>query len=101
MMLRLPSGIINVCNPWTTAERGGGGARTSLRRSVLGVRMAMLGCRMLGIEDPRGLATRVDRKRLVTFVEIDRCATRRDRGGDGLPIGQAGAEVSRLGQDGG
>jgi formylmethanofuran dehydrogenase subunit E len=42
---------------------------------VLGVRMAMLGCRMLGIEDPRGLVTRADRKRLVTFVEIDRCAT--------------------------
>ena len=42
---------------------------------VLGVRMAMLGCRMLGIDDPRGLATPADRKRLVTFVEIDRCAT--------------------------
>jgi formylmethanofuran dehydrogenase subunit E len=42
---------------------------------VLGVRMAMLGCRMLGIEDPRGVRTRADRKRLVTFVEIDRCAT--------------------------
>jgi formylmethanofuran dehydrogenase subunit E len=42
---------------------------------VLGVRMAMLGCRLLGIEDPRGLVTRADRKRLVTFVEIDRCAT--------------------------
>jgi formylmethanofuran dehydrogenase subunit E len=38
---------------------------------ILGVRMAMLGCRMLDIEDPRG----VDRKRLVTVVEIDRCAT--------------------------
>lgn len=38
---------------------------------VLGVRMAMLGCRALGIDDPRG----ADRKRLVTFVEIDRCAT--------------------------
>ena len=38
---------------------------------VLGVRMAMLGCARLGIEDPRG----ADRKRLVTFVEIDRCAT--------------------------
>lgn len=38
---------------------------------ILGVRMAMLGCRRLGIEDPRGR----DRKRLVTFVEIDRCAT--------------------------
>ena len=42
---------------------------------VLGVRMATLGCRMLGIEDPRGLVTRADRRRLVTFVEIDRCAT--------------------------
>jgi len=38
---------------------------------VLGVRMAMLGCARLGIEAPRGK----DRKRLVTFVEIDRCAT--------------------------
>ena len=42
---------------------------------ILGVRMAMLGCRMLGIDDPRGRASRPDRKRLVTFVEIDRCAT--------------------------
>lgn len=38
---------------------------------VLGVRMAMLGLQSLGIDDPRGK----DRKRLVTFVEIDRCAT--------------------------
>ena len=38
---------------------------------VLGVRLAMLGLEQLGIEDPHGK----DRKRLVTFVEIDRCAT--------------------------
>ena len=38
---------------------------------ILGVRMAMLGCERLGIADPLG----ADRKRLVTFVEIDRCAT--------------------------
>jgi formylmethanofuran dehydrogenase subunit E len=38
---------------------------------ILGVRMAMLGLARLGIEDPKG----ADRKRLVTFVEIDRCAT--------------------------
>ncbi len=38
---------------------------------ILGVRMAMLGLARLGITDPRG----ADRKRLVTFVEIDRCAT--------------------------
>jgi formylmethanofuran dehydrogenase subunit E len=38
---------------------------------VLGVRMAMLGLSRLGIADPRG----ADRKRLVTYLEIDRCAT--------------------------
>src|SRR6185312_2332248 len=42
---------------------------------ILGVRMAMLGCRLLGIDDPRGRLNRAERKRLVTFVEIDRCAT--------------------------
>ena len=38
---------------------------------VLGVRMAMLGLDKLGIDNPRCK----DRKRLITFVEIDRCAT--------------------------
>ena len=38
---------------------------------VLGVRMAIFACSLLGVTEPRG----VDRKRLVTFVEIDRCAT--------------------------
>jgi formylmethanofuran dehydrogenase subunit E len=38
---------------------------------ILGVRMALLGLERLGIEDPRG----ADRKRVVTYVEIDRCAT--------------------------
>src|SRR5262245_14375140 len=37
---------------------------------VLGVRMAMLGCREIGVEDPRG----TDKKSLIAFVEIDRCA---------------------------
>jgi formylmethanofuran dehydrogenase subunit E len=37
---------------------------------VLGVRMAMLGCRAVGVEDPRG----VDQKKLIVYVEIDRCA---------------------------
>lgn len=36
---------------------------------LLGVRMALLGCRLAGIEDPRG----ADRKRLIVWVEIDRC----------------------------
>jgi formylmethanofuran dehydrogenase subunit E len=38
---------------------------------ILGVRMALLGLERLGISNPYG----ADRKRLVTFVEIDRCAT--------------------------
>jgi formylmethanofuran dehydrogenase subunit E len=38
---------------------------------ILGVRLAMLGLERLGIADPRG----ADRKRLIAFVEIDRCAT--------------------------
>jgi formylmethanofuran dehydrogenase subunit E len=37
---------------------------------VLGVRMALLGCHSVGIDDPLG----VDRKKLLVFVEIDRCA---------------------------
>lgn len=35
---------------------------------ALGVRMAMLGCRLIGIEEPTAS------KRLIVFVEIDRCA---------------------------
>jgi formylmethanofuran dehydrogenase subunit E len=43
---------------------------------ILGLRMALYGVRLLEIQDPAG----EDRKRLVTFVEIDRCAT------DAIPI---------------
>jgi len=38
---------------------------------ILGLRLTIHGLHLLGIEDPTGR----DRKRLVTFVEIDRCAT--------------------------
>jgi formylmethanofuran dehydrogenase subunit E len=37
---------------------------------VVGVRMAMLGCRLIGLDEP----TRIDQiKKLVVFVEMDRC----------------------------
>jgi formylmethanofuran dehydrogenase subunit E len=36
---------------------------------ILGVRMAMLGCREVGIDEPRGC------KKLIVYAEIDRCAT--------------------------
>lgn len=39
---------------------------------VIGVRMAMLGCRLIGIEDPKDQRFR---KNIVVYVEIDRCAT--------------------------
>ncbi|MCI0339445.1 MAG: FmdE family protein [Acidobacteria bacterium] len=35
---------------------------------VLGVRMAMLGCRLVGVDEPKA------GKRLIVYVEIDRCA---------------------------
>ena len=38
---------------------------------ILGVRMALVGLKELGIADPLG----ADRKRLITYIEIDRCAT--------------------------
>ncbi len=38
---------------------------------ILGLRMALHGVTLLGLDDPTG----ADRKRLVTFVEIDRCMT--------------------------
>lgn len=38
---------------------------------VLGVKMSMLGLRLIGIGDPKGM----DRKNLIVFVEMDRCAT--------------------------
>lgn len=43
---------------------------------ILGLRMALYGVKLLEIRDPAGR----DRKRLVTFVEIDRCAT------DAIPV---------------
>ncbi len=37
---------------------------------VIGVRMSMLGCRLLGIEDPLDHA---HKKKLIVYVEMDRC----------------------------
>ena len=36
---------------------------------LLGARMAVLGCRLIGVDDPVG----ADRKKLIVWVEIDRC----------------------------
>ncbi len=39
---------------------------------VVGVRMAMLGCHLIGLDEPRTL---VQIKKLIVYVEMDRCAT--------------------------
>jgi formylmethanofuran dehydrogenase subunit E len=39
---------------------------------VVGVRMAMLGCELIGLSEPRSLP---QIKKLIVYVEIDRCAT--------------------------
>ena len=38
---------------------------------LLGVRMALLGCELIGVTEPKGK----DRKKLIIWVEIDRCMT--------------------------
>ena len=40
---------------------------------VVGVRMAMLGCELIGLNDPRDSLEEI--KKLIVYVEIDRCAT--------------------------
>ncbi len=39
---------------------------------IIGVRMAILGCKLIGIDDPKDGRFR---KKIIVFVEIDRCAT--------------------------
>ena len=48
----------------------------------LGVRMAIVGCRELGIEDPESA------KRLVVYVEIDRCASDAIQAATGCQLGR-------------
>jgi formylmethanofuran dehydrogenase subunit E len=51
---------------------------------VLGVRMSMLGLDLVGIADPKGK----DRKSLIVFVEMDRCATDAVRSVTGCTLGK-------------
>jgi formylmethanofuran dehydrogenase subunit E len=50
---------------------------------VLGVRMVLAGCRELGLDRPRSAG-----KRLVVFVEIDRCATDAIQALTGVSLGK-------------
>ena len=51
---------------------------------VLGVRMSIFGLKKIGIKDPKGK----DRKNLIVFVEIDRCATDAIQSVTGCSIGK-------------
>ncbi len=61
---------------------------------IIGVRIAMLGLRELGITDPKG----EDRKRLLVFVEIDRCATDAIMTVTGCRIGRRNMKVMDYGK---
>lgn len=51
---------------------------------LLGARMALLGCRSVGIDDPKG----ADRKKLIVWVEIDRCMTDAISASTGVRLGK-------------
>jgi len=51
---------------------------------VLGVRMSLLGLSEIGIEEPKGK----DRKNIMVFVEMDRCATDAVRSVTGCSLGR-------------
>lgn len=61
---------------------------------IIGVRIAILGLRELGITDPKGK----DRKRLIVFVEIDRCATDAIMTVTGCRIGRRNMKVVDYGK---
>ena len=51
---------------------------------LLGARMALLGCRLVGLEDPRG----ADRKKTIVWVEIDRCMADAVSAATGVRLGK-------------
>lgn len=61
---------------------------------VLGVRMSMHGLSLIGIEDPRGK----DRKSIIVFVEIDRCATDAIQSVTGCSLGHRTMKFVDLGK---
>ena len=51
---------------------------------LLGARMALLGCRLVGLEDPRG----ADRRKTIVWVEIDRCMADAVSAATGVRLGK-------------
>lgn len=61
---------------------------------LLGVRMALEGCGRVGIVDPRG----ADRKKLLVWVEIDRCMTDAISAVTGVRLGRRSLKFVDLGK---
>lgn len=61
---------------------------------VLGVRMSMLGLTSIGIADPKG----ADRKSLIVFVEMDRCATDAVQSVTGCSLGKRSMKFMDFGK---
>lgn len=61
---------------------------------LLGVRMALIGCRAIGIADPRV----DDRKKLLVWVEIDRCMTDAVTAVTGVRLGRRSLKFVDLGK---
>ena len=60
-------------NDFETLLKGSGKAHGHMcPGQAIGVRMAMLGCELIGLDDPSNLP---QIKKIVVYVEIDRCAT--------------------------
>ena len=51
---------------------------------LLGARMALLGCRLVGLDDPRG----TDRRKTIVWVEIDRCMADAVSAATGVRLGK-------------
>lgn len=51
---------------------------------LLGARMALLGCRLVGLNDPRG----ADRRKTIVWVEIDRCMADAVSAATGVRLGK-------------
>jgi formylmethanofuran dehydrogenase subunit E len=61
---------------------------------VLGVRMSMIGLELIGIADPKGK----DRKKLIVYVEIDRCATDAVQSVTGCSLGKRSLKFADFGK---
>ncbi|HEY0077371.1 MAG TPA: FmdE family protein [Pyrinomonadaceae bacterium] len=61
---------------------------------LLGARMSILGCRLVGIDDPRG----ADRKKLIVWVEIDRCMADAVGASTGVRLGKRSLKYQDYGK---